>query len=111
MANQYKKLQQKIYKKDDDKKDKFKEKVGSDYLLIGVLIFTIVVTMVGWMQFDNWNRCMYVLLIVSLGLTYVRRHAKLSETQAVFAERASLVSIGFAIAMFVIVLLHNFNFF
>ena len=80
-------------------------------LLIGVLIFTIVVTMVGWMQFDNWNRCMYVLLIVSLGLTYVRRHAKLSETQAVFAERASLVSIGFAIAMFVIVLLHNFNFF
>ena len=109
MAKQYKKLQQKIYRQDDDKqKHKRQEKVGKDYLLLGVLIFTAVVTVAGWESPNNWNRVMYVLLDVSLLLTYIRRHAKLTEVQSVFADRASLVSIGFAVAMFIIVLIQDF---
>ena len=108
MAKQYKKLQQKIYPKEENEK-KTQRKPGKDYLLLGVLIFTIVVTIGGRGSLDNWNRVMYVLLDFSLGLTYLSRHAKLSEVQKVFVDRASFISIGFAVAMFLVVLVKRFT--
>lgn len=107
MANQYKKLQKKLYdkKKPDDKKKE--PKIGKDYPILILIVLTVVVSILGWANFDNMNRAMYILLAVSLTLTYVRRHAKLTEVQAVFVERASAISIGLAIALFFIVLYYQ----
>ncbi len=108
MAKQYKKLQHKLYPKKQDDKKKEKEKIGKDYLLLGVMIFTIVVTVLGWGSLTLWNRAMYVLLDISLVLTYARRHAKLSEAQQRICDRASLIGIGLAVAMFVVMLIEDF---
>ena len=62
-------------------KPKPKENVGKDYMLVGVIIFTTVVMLIGWSTFTNMNRAMYVCLIASLSLTYVKRHYNLSEIQ------------------------------
>lgn len=109
MAKQYKKLQQKIHpqKKQDNKKNE--KPVGKDYLLIGVIVFITVVTMVGWSYLDGMNRAMYIFLDISMILTYVRRHAKLSETQGILVERGSLVCIGFAMALFAASLYYTFT--
>ena len=109
MSKQYRKLQNKIYNKPDkDKRAREKEKLGRDYLLIGVLIFTFIVTIAGWTHFDNMNRAMYVLLTVSLGLTYARRHAKIKEEYRIYLDRASVASMGLAVAMFLIVLYYQY---
>ncbi len=107
MANQYKKLQKKLYDKKKTDNKKKEPKIGKDYPIIALIVLTVVVSILGWANFDNMNRAMYVLLAASLILTYVRRHAKLTEVQAVFVERASAVSIGFAIALFFIVLYYQ----
>lgn len=104
MANQYKKLQKKLYEKNKPDDKKKEPKIGKDYPILILIALTAVVCVVGWANFDNMNRTMYILLTASLILTYVRRHAKLTEVQAVFVERASAISIGFAIALFFIVL-------
>ncbi len=107
MAKQYKKLRQKIHpqKKTPPAQEKT---IGKDYFLIGITIFTTAVLALGWEHFDNMNRAMYALLIVSLGLTYARRHFQLSETQQVFADRAGFVSIGFAVALFLVICYYQF---
>ena len=96
MANQYKKLQKKLYEKNKPDDKKKEPKVGKDYPILILIGLTIFVCFLGWGNFDNMNRAMYVLLTVSLILTYVRRHAKLSETRAIYVERASAASIGLA---------------
>ena len=93
------------YRPDDKKKE---PKIGKDYPILILIGLTIFVCFLGWGNFDNMNRAMYVLLTVSLILTYVRRHAKLSETRAIYVERASAASIGLAIALFFIVLYYQF---
>lgn len=106
MAKQYKKLRQKIH---PQKKPSSQEKpVGKDYFLIGITLFTAVVLALGWQHFDSMNRAMYVLLIISLGLTYVRRHFELTETQQVLADRAGFISIGFAVALFIVICYYQF---
>ena len=102
MANQYKKLQKKLYEKNkpDDKKQT--PKIGKDYPILILIGLTIFICFIGWGNLDNMNRAMYVLLLISLILTYVRRHAKL------YVERASAASIGLAIALFFIVLYYQF---
>ncbi len=107
MAKQYKKLQRKIHPKTKEN-DKQQEKPGKDYMMIGIIIFTLMVLILGWPYLDNMNRVMYILLSFSLSLTYIRRHAKLSETQTVLIERASFISIGFAIALFVIIVYYQY---
>ena len=108
MANQYKKLQKKLYEKNKPDDKKKEPKVGKDYPILILIGLTIFVCFLGWGNFDNMNRATYVLLTVSLILTYVRRHAKLSETRAIYVERASAASIGLAIALFFIVLYYQF---
>ena len=108
MANQYKKLQKKLYEKNKPDDKKKEPKVGKDYPILILIGLTIFVCFLGWGNFDNMNRAMYVLLTVSLILTYVSRHAKLSETRAIYVERASAASIGLAIALFFIVLYYQF---
>lgn len=108
MANQYKKLQKKLYEKNKPDDKKKEPKVGKDYPILILIGLTIFVCFLGWGNFDNMNRAMYVLLTVSLILTYVRRHAKLPETRAIYVERASAASIGLAIALFFIVLYYQF---
>ena len=108
MANQYKKLQKKLYEKNKPDGKKKEPKVGKDYPILILIGLTIFICFIGWGNLDNMNRAMYVLLLVSLVLTYVRRHAKLSETKAIYVERASAASIGLAIALFFIVLYYQF---
>ena len=52
---------------------------------------------------------MYAFLCASLTLTYVQRHAKLSESQFLVVSRVSLAAIGLAIAMFVITVYERFT--
>jgi len=108
MAKQYKKLQQKISHRQEKKEAPKEKPVGKDYVLIGIMLFTVIVLALGWQQFDNMNRAMYVLLVVSLGLTYARRHFELTETQQVIADRAGFVSIGFAVALFIVICYFQF---
>lgn len=108
MANQYKKLQKKLYSQNDQQKKAPAPKVGKDYMLLILIAFTIFVGIAGWSQLDIMNRSMYVLLTVSLSLTYIRRHAKISEAMQVIVERASLVSLGCAVILFFVVLYQKF---
>ena len=108
MAKQYKKLQKKIYPEKKDPHDKEKETIGKDYLLIAVCCFTFVVTIFGWPHFDDLNRAMYILLTLSLGLTYAYRHARLSDNARIYVNRASLCSMGLAIGLFCLSLFKTF---
>ncbi len=109
MAKQYKKLQKKVYPKVKEPRKKEKENFGKDYLLLAVVAFTLVVTLFGWNQFDALNRAMYVLLTFSLAMTYIYRHAKISENARIYVNRASLCSMGLAIGMFCLSLWQTFT--
>ena len=85
-------------------KPKPKEKVGKDYLLVAVISFTIMVTIAAWSTLSDLNRGLYVMLIMSLSLTYVRRHFDLSEQMMKWVDRGSIMSMGFAIALFIVVM-------
>lgn len=100
MAKQYKKLQNKIHPK---AKTAPKEKIGNDYLLMVMIGFTVIILALGWSHLDSMNKAMYVLLTLSLSLTYARRHAKLTDNQRVYVDRASFASIGLAAALFLII--------
>ncbi|MBR2215844.1 MAG: hypothetical protein IJ849_08825 [Selenomonadaceae bacterium] len=106
MAKQYKKLQQKIHP--PKKTEPPKAKPGKDYLLMAVIVFTLGVLILGWNYLDNMNRAMYFLLVASLTLTYANRHARLTATQKIYMERASMASMGLAVAMFVILLVQQY---
>ena len=107
MAKQYRKLQHKIHPKQKEP-DKPKEKIGKDFLLIGIICFTIFILFIGWESFDAINRVMYLLLTISLSLTYARRHREFTETKRILIERASFVSIGLAAALFFIELYYQY---
>lgn len=106
MAKQYRKLQKKIYPQ--VKKPAPKPKVGKDYFLLGIIVFTAFILLIGWRSFDSMNIALYFLLLLSLGITYARRHAKLTEKQDIFLERAGLAATGMAVALFLIVFYHQF---
>ena len=101
MAKQYKKLQQKIYPKKEAEPPK--EKIGKDYFLLGVIAFVVIVSCIGWEQFDNSNRAMYLLLSVSLCLTYARRHFNLPERAQKIVDILSMVTIAVAFFIFIII--------
>ena len=97
-------LSRKLFKKlhpKNKKTEKPPEKVGKDYLLIIILSLTIIFLAIGWANFDNVNRALYVALIVSLGTTYVRRHLKITESQDELIERVGLIAMAAAIVLFV----------
>ena len=95
MAKMLKKLQQKIT---PPEKPKAAPPPGKDYLLLILMAFTVMVVIAAWENLDTLTLTMYILLTLSLGLTYTRRHAveRLTETQMMIVTRASFVTIGMA---------------
>ena len=109
MARQSKKIAKKIQpKKKTEPENKKPEKVGKDYLLIGVLALTIVFLVVGWSNFTPWNRGLYIALLVSLSTTYARRHYNFTQTQDLWIERTGMVAMGCAIVLFAFVIYQNY---
>ncbi len=107
MSRQYRKMQEKLYKKPEKKPTE--KKIGKDYVLMAVTVFTVLVTAAGWMQLDNLSRSMYSLLSISLILTYARRHADLSERAALLVERGSLITMVLAVVIFLATLFVHFT--
>ena len=101
MAKMLKKLQQKIT---PPEKPKAAPPPGKDHLLLILMAFTVMVVIAAWENLDTLTLTMYILLTLSLGLTYTRRHAveRLTETQMMIVTRASFVTIGMAGALFLI---------
>lgn len=108
MSKQYKKLQQKLHPKETSNKKKEKP-LGKDYVLLAVIGFILVVTAFGWEMMNNMSRAMYILLGISMTCTYLRRQARLSESQALFAERTGMITLGFALALFLVTLYYQFS--
>ena len=94
-----KKLQQKVT---PTEKPKAVRPPGKDYMLLTLMAFTVVVIIAAWEELDPLTLTMYILLTLSLGLTYTRRQAieRLSEFQMMIVTRASFVTIGIAGALF-----------
>ncbi len=88
-------------------KPKEKKKGGKDYLLIAVISFTLMVTIAAWESLAALNRALYVMLITSLSLTYVRRQFNLSEKMENWVDRASIAAMGFALALFAVVMYYQ----
>lgn len=101
MATQYRKLVKKLNPK-PKKNEPPPEKIGKDYWLVAILLLTIFFLIVGWANFDNVNRALYVALIVSLGATYARRHFNLNDMQESLTEKISLIGMIAAIILFVV---------
>ena len=99
MAKMLKKLQQKVT---PTEKPKAVRPPGKDYMLLTLMAFTVVVIIAAWEELDPLTLTMYILLTLSLGLTYTRRQAieRLSEFQMMIVTRASFVTIGIAGALF-----------
>lgn len=113
MARQSKKIAKKIQPKkkvetENKQPTKEKEKVGKDYLLTGVLALTIVFLLIGWTNFTATNRALYIALLISLSSTYARRHYNFSEKQDLWIERAGMVAMGAAIALFAFVVYQQY---
>lgn len=107
MAKKYKKLQKKLFAKPAPPKgDYVQDKVkGKDYFLLGIIIFTMMITLLGWQELDMVSRIMYVLMTVSLTLTYIRRQNKfLSDNMKLVLERTSLMAIGLSLLTFIYVI-------
>ena len=107
MARQYKKILKKIKPKDKKTVEK-PEKVGKDYILIVITAVTATFMLVGWEYFNNLNRALYVALTASLVTTYIRRHAKLTDEQSIWVERASRFSMGAAVILFGVVAYYQY---
>ena len=84
-----------------------KENVGKDYLLLTVIAFTTIVMIVGWANLGNVNRALYAFLIVSLSLTYVKRHFDVSQEAESWIDRVSITCMGLAIALFVVTMYYQ----
>ena len=99
MAKMLKKLQQKMA---PPEKPKPMRPPGKDYMLLILMAFTVMVVGAAWENLDALTLTMYVLLTLSLGLTYTRRQAahRLSAFQMMIVTRASFVTIGMAGALF-----------
>lgn len=111
MARQSKKIAKKLQPKkkvESENKQPVKEKVGKDYLLVGVLALTIVFLIVGWQNFTFTNRALYLALLVSLSSTYARRHYNFTETQDLWIERAGVIAMGAAIVLFAFVIYQQY---
>ncbi len=107
MARITKRLKKKLNPK--PKEDaKPKEKVGKDYLLVGVLAFTFVLMVAGWPTLTNLSRALYFTLLMSLSMTYADRHYDLTEIQAVWVRRIGTASMGMAVALFIYSLYERF---
>ena len=101
MARMLKKLQHKMAPQE---KSVSGSPPGKDYILIFLIMLSILVIGASWNTFDAVMLAMYILLTLSLILTYTRRHAahRLSEVQMMLVTRGSFVTIGMAAALFLL---------
>ena len=101
MARMLKKLQHKVAPQDQPAPER---PPGKDYILIFLIMLSIMVIGASWEAFDAVMLSMYILLTLSLILTYTRRHAagRLSAVQMMLVTRGSFVTIGMAAALFLI---------
>ena len=83
---------------------------GKGYLILGIVLFTLTLTIAGWEMFDAVSRAMYILLTISLGLTYTNRYHghRPSETQRMLVTRGSFATIGLAAALFLMELYQRY---
>ena len=100
MAKIQKRIKKNMKPKKPKQEIKIKEKVGKDYLLIAVISFTLMVTIAAWSTLTDMNKALYSMLLVSLSLTYIRRHYDLSEQQEFWVDRGSIISMGIALVLF-----------
>lgn len=109
MARQSRKIAKKIQpKKPAEPENKKPEKVGKDYLLVGVLALTIVFLIFGWANFTPLNRGLYLALLVSLSTTYARRHYNFTEKQDLWLERTGYTAMILAIILFGVVVYQQY---
>ena len=107
MARMLIKLQQKLPAQEKNAPER---PPGKDYILIFLIMLSIMVIGASWDTFDAVMLAMYILLTLSLILTYTRRHAahRLSEVQMMLVTRGSFVTIGMAAALFLLDAYHRY---
>ena len=101
MAKMLKKLQSKTA---PPKEEKQQRPPGKDYVLLILMAMSVILVIAAWDTLDTLTITMSILLTLSLGLTYTRRHAadRLTETQMMLVTRGSMVTIGIAGALFLL---------
>ena len=101
MAKMLKKLQSKTA---PPKEEKQQRPPGKDYVLLILMAMSVILVIAAWDTLDTLTITMYILLTLSLGLTYTRRHAadRLTETQMMLVTRGSMVTTGIAGALFLL---------
>ena len=72
MAKMLKKLQSKTA---PPKEEKQQRPPGKDYVLLILMAMSVILVIAAWDTLDTLTITMYILLTLSLGLTYTRRHA------------------------------------
>ena len=104
MAKLTRKLKQKLapQKKEPEKKP------GKDYFLLIVLFLTFIVMLAGWQHLDTLNRILYLLLTLSLSLTYANRHFEMTDRVHTIIERLGIGTIAFSILIFVVICYNQF---
>ena len=72
MAKMLKKLQSKTAPQQEEKQQR---PPGKDYVLLILMAMSVILVIAAWDTLDTLTITMYILLTLSLGLTYTRRHA------------------------------------
>ena len=107
MARQIKKIRKKLKPKEKDIQPAKKEKSWSDYLLPAFLALTAVVMIIGWNEFTNLHRGLYLFMTITLGINFARRNYELTAEQDKWAERVSYVTMAIATALFALNIYYN----
>jgi hypothetical protein len=106
MAKQSKKILHKIEPHQDEQKKPTKP--SRDIFLILVICFTIVVLGFGWTRFGILDRGMYIMLAISLVLTYMHKHADVSDEVMTWLDRISMACIAAALGIFAVICYNTF---
>ena len=102
MSSKLRKLQKKI-SPPPAKAATPKPKVGNDYFLLAVIAFTAIVPILGWNQIDSVNILLYFVLLISLCITYARRHKEFHPATDELLEKIGMGATVAAIVLFLIV--------
>lgn len=107
MAKQSKKIMKKITTPKEEELDAVQEvqtreeKPWERLLLVAVICITLFLLSAGWNEFDNLNRGMYGMLLVSLLLMYAQRAVSKTKVDLISKiNKAAFFSIGCSIVLF-----------
>lgn len=80
MATQYKKIQNKLHPKEDEKaKADLKPKASRDALLLVLIVVTFIILLLGWSTMDEIGQMMYGVLLAGMAIVYLNRRLELSQ--------------------------------